>query len=218
MKWPNDDVLKGLEEAKQGLLVEIDVDDLDDPEKVKELIRKEDNWLEQYKEKERLDDIWQKEHPVLSWIRDAYWDVRRFILNFWGDVWYFLSSDLWHRIKYGYPRKDIWGLDVTLAKWIVPRLKELKEHTYGISPEFNDLDEWFTVLNQIIWSFEAIASDEWDDWEHSRFMIEQYSAGNYSDNSRYDKPWELDFTAEFKLKTMHEGLDLFRKYYFYLND
>lgn len=197
---------------------EVTAEDLNDPKVVEKLTKIDDNYLASWREKSRLDDIWEEKHPILACIRETYYTIRRFILNSWDSIWYFISSDLWHRIKYGYSGKEIWGLDYTLAKWIIPRLKELKEHTHGISPEFNELEDWFVVLNQMIWSFEAIKSGEWDDWEHSKFMIEQYAKDSYDCNCAYDKPWELDFTAEFKLKTMHEGLDLFRKYYFYLSD
>lgn len=76
---------------------------------------------------------------------------------------------------------DTWNLDNTLAKIIVPCLKQLKETTHGAPNTDNEdvpeclrgegcfengdvddkfFDRWDYILDEMIWAFEQIADDE----------------------------------------------------------
>lgn len=93
----------------------------------------------------------------------------------------------------GFDDSDTWSLDVTLSRWIVPRLKRFKEVKMGI-PGFDHIDHennfdeaekyWDECLDKMIEAFEIIAYDE-GDWVYS----------------------------EVNRNKIDEGLDLFRKYF-----
>jgi len=53
------------------------------------------------------------------WIKPSTWAYR---LRRWY-LWFFV---------YGFNPKDLWSLDYTISKWIVPRLKILKEVKHGV--------------------------------------------------------------------------------------
>lgn len=60
--------------------------------------------------------------------------------------------------------KELWNLDYTIAKFVLPRLIEFKENTisfpgYG---EVDTRDKWDAALQKMITAFEYIITDE--DW------------------------------------------------------
>lgn len=63
--------------------------------------------------------------------------------------------------------KETWNLDVTLAKYILPRLKLYKKLTiaYPGCGEADTFEKWEEILDKMIWSFEQVAScyecEEW---------------------------------------------------------
>ena len=56
--------------------------------------------------------------------------------------------------------KETWNLDVTLAKYILPRLKLYKKLTiaYPGCGEADTFEKWEEILDKMIWSFEQVAS------------------------------------------------------------
>lgn len=97
--------------------------------------------------------------------------------------------------------REMWNLNVTLAKYIFPRLKLYKKLTiaYPIYGEADTFEKWHTVLDKMIWSFEQVA--------------------NYYDG----KEWDFDMTdplwkekLEAMNKRMSEGLMLFAKFFTHL--
>lgn len=40
-----------------------------------------------------------------------------------------LFERLWCRVRHGYDPRDLWGLDVALARWLLPRLRGLRRYT-----------------------------------------------------------------------------------------
>lgn len=81
---------------------------------------------------------------------------------------------------------DTWSMDSTLSAIIVPMLKQLRDTTHGYPSDFvtdadlngqqmifeNDgfeynedagFDEWRKQLNKIIWAFEQVNDDKWED-------------------------------------------------------
>lgn len=86
----------------------------------------------------------------------------------------------------GFDDSEIWNFDITLAKFIIPRLERFKQvcDGYPYCDDVKSFQDWITVLNKIIASFSEIAcKDDGDDRDED---------------------------------IINEGLDLFRKYYFYL--
>lgn len=60
----------------------------------------------------------------------------------------------------GWSDIEIWNLDDTIAKWIVPRLKAFKSITQGYPAYLESLEQWQDMLGEMIFGFE-FSSDEW---------------------------------------------------------
>lgn len=62
------------------------------------------------------------------------------------------------------PYSDLWNLDITIANFVLPRLKKFKEENDGY-PEREEMDtpeKWNEALDKMILAFEYVVS--WDDW------------------------------------------------------
>lgn len=106
---------------------------------------------------------------------------------------------LTQRIFWGFDERDLWSLDYTLAKWILPRLIKFKEvadggipcnlENHNLGPDYTSEEflkakqEWRYVQNKIISAFRLIIKDV-----------------------------DGSILSEEEQKEMDEGLDLFRKY------
>ena len=53
---------------------------------------------------------------------------------------------------------ELWGLDYTLAKYILPRLIKFKENVEG-HPSNITWEEYLVVLDKMIWSFNYVVKD-----------------------------------------------------------
>ncbi len=104
--------------------------------------------------------------------------------------WFFQRVKLWWQKKTrGFSDEEWWNLDISLAKWIIPRLRHLRDNTHGYPPDVGNAESWDEILRQIILAFELIVIMQGEDTT---------------------EPPESD--------NIDEGLDLFRKYYFFLWD
>lgn len=56
------------------------------------------------------------------------------------------------------PDSATWNLDITIAKFVLPRLKVFKKVTDCYPCEFNSLKEWHDVLDKMIESFYLITN------------------------------------------------------------
>lgn len=56
------------------------------------------------------------------------------------------------RKERGFDDTELWGFDVTLSRYLMPRLQRLKEIAIAYPPCFNSLEEWNEVLDKIIWA------------------------------------------------------------------
>jgi hypothetical protein len=87
---------------------------------------------------------------------------------------------------------DTWNMNTTLAKIILPMLKQLKEDKYGYPSTLTE-KKWNTIVDEMIWSFEQVLDDESDE----KFWTDRIDwDGLRAHNKRIDK-----------------GLALFGKYY-----
>jgi hypothetical protein len=142
---------------------------------------------------------------------------------------------IYPQIKYvKIDRWDTWSMDHTLSQIILPMLKQLKETKHG-APYTDDDDvpehlkstsapakenEWDTddnhfarwdwVLDQMIFAFEHIVDDSWEE----QFWSGEYdrSKKNFEEGWLGTREWDRDGqeVIECKIKT---GLILFGKYY-----
>lgn len=99
------------------------------------------------------------------------------------------------RIFRGYSDPEVWDLYFHNAKWLIPRLRKLKEIGHGFPAMLSTKDkteeesarEWTSILDKMISAFEFMVSEDWD-----------------CSNETQEKA--------------SEGLDLYRKYFFCLWD
>lgn len=72
------------------------------------------------------------------------------------------------RTTRGFDDTELWNLDTTILKFIIPRLKEFKKKTVGYPTVFKSLDEWKQCIQKMIDSMESIIEDvdaNYDGWE-----------------------------------------------------
>lgn len=137
-------------------------------------------------------------------------------------------------------KHDTWNMDSTLATIILPMLLQLKATKHGVPSEFAttggenwssqahfdfyDTDdelfkkaaaEWDAVLDKMIFAFEHIVDDEWEDtfstgeFDSSKAIGEEGWIGTYkSDRQAVQKVYDQ----------IQEGLELFGKHYRHLWD
>lgn len=114
-------------------------------------------------------------------------------------------------IKY----KDIYNLDSTIARFVLPRLKFFKKKTHT-SPLDLTLEEWKDILDKMILSFELVLDTSEPDFGELKFNKEKTDNGHWKmikdpsstfDTEAYMK-WHID-----RQKTIEEGLKLFAEYF-----
>jgi hypothetical protein len=90
----------------------------------------------------------------------------------------------------GFDNTEIWNLFVTIAKFLVPRLKVYRRDFMSFPSELT-VEEWQEILDKMIEGFELIANDH----------------------------FELDYKEQLKYRAKEqEAVDLLHKYYFHLWD
>lgn len=97
---------------------------------------------------------------------------------------FFLQKLFW-----GFSEKDIWSLDSTISKFILPRLKYFRNHRFSWPERLESKEEWTNILDKMIKAFEFRISEEY-----------------------------LSTTDKKKFDELNEGLDLFCKYFLDLWD
>ena len=85
-----------------------------------------------------------------------FWRLRFWFSNRWLDL-----RSLYQRLTKGYADREWWDLFYYNARWLVPRLKQLKEKGHGPPVGLTE-QKWDTILNKIIQAFELIATPEED--------------------------------------------------------
>jgi len=158
--------------------------------------------------------------------------------------WWFRDIKYWFRKKRqkwttGFPHEEFLDFKYACGKFVVPRLKHMKENLCGYPSclisdekweeiytgrEFVDgvdirhdhgIKEWNRILDKIIWSFENHDDEpmptEPEDYDPRCNMI-KYDDGSTEYEHLDDRPW--DWTEyEAHDKKVQEGLELFAKHY-----
>lgn len=153
-------------------------------------------------------DHWISPYTIIEKI--VFWreiDYDEPMAKFWNSVLEPFSYALQKVLDFVHPnvqyvkidKWDTWSMDATLAKIILPMLKQLKESKHGspmtddedvpeelrstsASPKVNewDVDEnhfkrWDWIMDQMIWSFEEINKDSfWDRLGLDREELQRY--------------------------------------------
>lgn len=125
--------------------------------------------------------------------------------------------------------KELWNLDYTVAKFVLPRLIKFKENSLGFPgyDEADTMDKWQDILQKMITAFEYIVTD--DDWwvDDPRY---DYSDGIHIEIDKDKKTlfhfriddWakeienNRDTEQDRRNEAIKEGLELFSKYFRHL--
>lgn len=67
------------------------------------------------------------------------------------------------RLERGFDDSELWSLDMTIAKFIYPRLKAFAEHC-GSTPSTLKDEEWNIILDDMLKAFEIIINPEKFPW------------------------------------------------------
>jgi len=100
--------------------------------------------------------------------------------------WYHLKWFCQRRIK-GYDNRELWSLDYSVARFMLPRLKEFRKRTCGYPAAFskdygNGQGEggWDNVIGEIIWALEyGLDKYEWSKENDQRFEKAMQLFGQY---------------------------------------
>lgn len=109
-------------------------------------------------------------------------------------VWYFIERNFidifrWYRIKRsikyffqrifrGWSDRDLWSLDLTIARFTLPRLKRFRERNIGTPGGFTE-EEWKETLDMMIYAMESVVQDcagmdDDIDWEDVQIGLELF--------------------------------------------
>lgn len=62
------------------------------------------------------------------------------------------------RLRYGYSYQDIWNLDTTIAKFILPRLIAFRKHSKGYPHRAKGFQQWNKIIDEMIFAFDYYAN------------------------------------------------------------
>ena len=77
------------------------------------------------------------------------------------------------RINRGFDDSELWNLDITIIKFILPRLKAFKDYTKSIPYSLKSEIEWKDILNRIILGFELYLESDIADLNDSESKIDE---------------------------------------------
>lgn len=115
------------------------------------------------------------------------------------------------------PYSDLWSLDITIAEFVLPRLKKFKKEniSYPGIDEMNTSEKWDEALDKMILAFEYVIS--WDDW-----WLDDPKYNYIRTESKYDDEYVAKIRKsrfdEIKRRqvVVNEGLHLFAKWFQHL--
>jgi hypothetical protein len=64
-----------------------------------------------------------------------------------------------YQLVYGFDYADTWSLDISLAKWILPRLRYFKANLHS-HPADLSFEEWQGILDDIIYAFNYVVDED----------------------------------------------------------
>ena len=121
-------------------------------------LKKTNERLEESENTPLSEENWYKTNKLGDWLIDKLpYGCRVYFkyedIKLWGYRTY-------QRIRYGVSDMECWNLDITLGKFILPRLKHFKKmNRYCYVAELTP-EEWENILDEIIWAFDYMANDE----------------------------------------------------------
>lgn len=82
--------------------------------------------------------------------------------NWWDNIKYFFRTIKWgwQRATRGYSDYDTWDLDVYYSRMMIASLIQFRAETKGYPGYMNDIDEWYAILDKIIFLLKQANEDE----------------------------------------------------------
>jgi len=119
--------------------------------------------------KTKLDKFedWLEEHKILD---NIYWFFKLNIESVWSAIRslkYFLKNKV-----YDY---QVYNLDNNIATFVLPRLKLLRKDINGYPESVGSFENWLTILDKVIWSFEREL--DWTDYKKTKEDFKKYEEG-----------------------------------------
>ena len=159
---------------------------------------------------------WHRTCKFGDWLLDKIPYGWRMYYKFYDIKRWFIST--YQRMRYGVVDEECWSLDLTFSKFILPRLKHFKKmKRYGYHPDMTP-EEWESVLDELIWTFEYLSDDE-------RFNpFPDFYKGKEWNFNLEKTPEQKQLFDEWMKKNneleerKQKGLELFAKYYCHLWD
>lgn len=90
--------------------------------------------------------------------------VKDLIEYFFTGRWQLFKRELrflFQKYTRGWDDSDLWNLDRVVILHTLPRLKRYRELCFGHPCCFDSQEEWWEVLDHIIWSFEQHLKDDY---------------------------------------------------------
>ena len=181
-------------------------------------LKKTNERLEESENTPLSEENWYKTNKLGDWLIDKLpYGCRVYFkyedIKLWGYRTY-------QRIRYGVSDMECWNLDITLGKFILPRLKHFKKmNRYCYVAELTP-EEWENVIDELIWTFEYLIDDEQLNPYPFAFAVDGEKL-NFNREKTPEEKDDLDKWFE-KNRELEErkqkGLQLFAKYYCHLGD
>lgn len=112
-----------------------------------------------------------------------------------------------------YTKYELSNLDRTIAKFVLPRLKEFRKVANGYPLSLEKFEDWEKILDKMIQSFELVLDDSDSDFDVKASYVVKDGKKVIKDESSTDEAKAyIDYFKE-KEKKIQEGLDLFAKYF-----
>ena len=102
--------------------------------------------------------------------------------------------------------EELYDLDITIARFILPRLMVFKKHCERTPNLTMTREEWVQILDKMIYAFDRIACQTEEDTPEYKAYIKAIW------NNEQDLA-DLKRDAKASLKPISEGLSLYHKYY-----
>lgn len=130
------------------------------------------------------------------------------------------------RIERGFDDTELWSFDVTIAKFVLPRLIEFRKVANGYPADFKTFENWLATIDKMIYAFDHLVNEEKYDDERDK-ELELHWIGMYDEKKLPDGNYEIVYGKNYdeeKMKKYHEmkkeeaekideGLQLFGKHF-----
>lgn len=101
------------------------------------------------------------------------------------------------RMERGFDDSECWNLDMTIIKFMLPRIKRLKEISCGFPARLKSEDEWDDILNKIVLALQLVLDTDGECLTYFEDNIKYY---NYDaehmlkakeNHERFNEGWKL---------------------------